>query len=88
MLEARNELVRHSKSFPKDLLNLMLNTVYIRGLMVEEAYPSHKAMFPMKGGGTHTSPHHQVHDEEGSPTDHKSREDHSKNSGGLLFGHC
>ena len=25
--------------------------------MVEEAYPSHKAMFPMKGGGTHTSPH-------------------------------
>ena len=25
--------------------------------MVEDAYPSHKAMSPMKDGGTHISPH-------------------------------
>ena len=25
--------------------------------MVEDAYPNHKAMFHIKAGGTHTSPH-------------------------------
>ena len=31
---------------------------------------------------------HQVHDEEGSPTDHKCREDNTKHSAGLLLRNC